>query len=168
MVTENVIDMAHVPYVHAGTVGDHAAFVDVVIETTDTALNFAFPIENHREGGAPAAFHVDTRATACLPSTSFIRFHLPFGLRLVTINSIVPIDAETTVIRFCQMRNFLRIAAIDPIIRQCAPASPPLSYPRALRGALQGCTWPWPSGAPTPSAASARAEAWPTFWERTA
>jgi phenylpropionate dioxygenase-like ring-hydroxylating dioxygenase large terminal subunit len=125
MVIENVIDMAHVPYVHAGTVGDHAAFVDIDIHTTPTALNFAFPIENHHGKGEEAKFRVDTKATACLPSTSFIRFRFPWGLRLVTINSVVPIDEHTTVIRFCQMRNFLRMPAMDPLIRRCAPSSLP-------------------------------------------
>jgi phenylpropionate dioxygenase-like ring-hydroxylating dioxygenase large terminal subunit len=32
MVIENVIDMAHLQYVHKGTVGNHAAFVDIIIE----------------------------------------------------------------------------------------------------------------------------------------
>lgn len=115
-----VIDMAHVPYVHKGTVGDHAAFVDIVIEATPTAMNFEFPIENHHDSGEEAAFRVDTMATACLPSTSFIRFRFPLNLRLVTINSIVPIDEETTCIRFCQMRNFLPVPLLDPLIYKCA------------------------------------------------
>jgi hypothetical protein len=38
----------------------------------------------------------------------------------VTINSIVPVDKETTCIRFCQMRNFLHMSLLDPIIEQCA------------------------------------------------
>jgi phenylpropionate dioxygenase-like ring-hydroxylating dioxygenase large terminal subunit len=120
MVIENVIDMAHVPYVHKGTVGNHAAFVDIIIERLPNAMNFSFPIENHHADGEEAAFRVDTKATACLPSTSFIRFTFPFNLRLVTINSVVPIDEEHTCIRFCQMRNFMRCGLFDPIIYKCA------------------------------------------------
>lgn len=37
-VTENVIDMSHVPYVHAGTVGDHAAFTDIEARPFPTPL----------------------------------------------------------------------------------------------------------------------------------
>ena len=59
-VVENVIDMAHVPYVHSGTVGNHAAFVDIVIERQPTSLNFSFPIENHTKDGEKAAFKVST------------------------------------------------------------------------------------------------------------
>lgn len=114
-----VIDMAHVPYVHKGTVGDHAAFVDIVIQATPTAMHFEFPIENHHGSGEEALVRVETMATACLPSTSFIRFRFPLDLRLVTINSVVPIDRETTCIRFCQMRNFLRTPVLDPMIHQC-------------------------------------------------
>lgn len=121
-VIENVIDMAHVPYVHKGTVGNHAAFVDIVIERLPNAINFSFPIENHHGEGESAAFHVDTKATACLPSTSFIRFKFPLGLHLVTINSVVPIDGGHTCIRFCQMRNFARTRLFDPVIHKCAPA----------------------------------------------
>ena len=164
-VIENVIDMAHVPYVHKGTVGNHAgafpptdgrspclcvpvllvfavpqyantnaspvqqrvsacaAFVDIVIEQMPTAMNFSFPIENHTKDGKKAAFHVDTMATMCLPSTSFIRFHFPGDVRLVTINSVVPIDREYTCIRFCQMRNVLRTKLIDPVVLQYAHGS---------------------------------------------
>ena len=43
--------MAHVPYVHSGTVGDHAAFVDITIKTTPTSLHFDFPVENHTKDG---------------------------------------------------------------------------------------------------------------------
>jgi hypothetical protein len=120
-VIENVIDMAHVPYVHKGTVGNHAAFVDIVIERLATAMNFSFPIENHHDVGHKAAFTVDTVATMCLPSTSFIRFHFPMNIRLVTINSIVPIDAEFTCIRFCQMRNVFTSKVLDPLILKFAP-----------------------------------------------
>lgn len=115
--------MAHVPYVHKGTVGDHAAFVDIKIQATPTAMNFEFPIENHHAEGEDAKFHVDARATACLPSTSFIRFRFPMDLRLVTINSVVPIDEQTTCIRFCQMRNFLSVGLLDPLIKQCGAAA---------------------------------------------
>ena len=120
MVSENVIDMAHVPYVHKGTVGNHAAFVDIIIEHMPTAMNFSFPIESHHDEGQKASFKVDTMATMCLPSTSFIRFTFPGNFRMVTINSVVPIDEEHTCIRFCQMRNFLRNGLVDPLIQKCA------------------------------------------------
>jgi phenylpropionate dioxygenase-like ring-hydroxylating dioxygenase large terminal subunit len=122
-VIENVIDMAHVPYVHKGTVGDHAAFVDIEIEQLPTAMNFSFPIESHHATGDKAAFKVDTMATMCLPSTSFIRFTFPGNIRLVTINSVVPIDEEHTCIRFCQMRNALRTRLLDPLILKYAATS---------------------------------------------
>ena len=88
------------------------------IKETPTSLNFAFPIENHRAKDEAPLISVDVRATACMPSTSFIRFTFPLDLRLVTINSVVPIDEHTTVIRFCQMRNFARTPLVDPIIRK--------------------------------------------------
>lgn len=130
--------MAHVPYVHKGTVGDHAAFVDIVIQETPTAMHFEFPIENHHGDQEEARFRVDTMATACLPSTSFIRFRFPMDLRLVTINSIVPIDRDTTCIRFCQMRNFLSLPLLDPLIHQCVSAD------TTLRGSHVGAVWKHP------------------------
>jgi hypothetical protein len=123
--------MAHVPYVHAGTVGDHAAFVDITIKTTPTSLHFDFPIENHTTDGQEPMIRVETKASAFLPSTSFIHFNVPlkfnFGpLKIdtswnpVTINSVVPIDENTTCIRFCNLRDFFPFSFADPLIAQYA------------------------------------------------
>ena len=115
-VVENVIDMAHVPYVHKGTVGDHAAFVDIVIDRTPTSLDFEFPIQSHTKEGEEAAFNMDALASMCLPCTSFIRFAGPKNVKFVTINSVVPIDEETTIIRFCSMRNIVPTSMFNTTI----------------------------------------------------
>lgn len=125
-----VIDMAHVPFVHAGTVGDHAAFVDIDIKTTPTSLHFDFPIENHTADGEDPMIRVETKASAFLPSTSFIHFNVPLKFSFgpfkidtewnpVTINSVVPIDEHTTCIRFCNLRDFFPFTFADPILAQC-------------------------------------------------
>jgi hypothetical protein len=123
--------MAHVPYVHAGTVGNHAAFVDITIKTTPTSLHFDFPIENHTADGEEPMIRVETKASAFLPSTSFIHFNVPLKFHLgplkidtswnpVTINSVVPIDEESTCIRFCNLRDFFQLGIADPLIAQYA------------------------------------------------
>jgi hypothetical protein len=148
-----VIDMAHVPYVHAGTVGNHAAFVDITIKTTPTSLHFDFPIENHTADGEEPMIRVETKASAFLPSTSFIHFNVPLKFNLgplkintswnpVTINSVVPIDEESTCIRFCNLRDFFQLGIADPLIAQYASCYSSLTcvqFFTACLSCLLGC-----------------------------
>lgn len=119
MVAENVVDMAHVPYVHRGTVGDHAAFTDINVQSDSESMWFDFPIDSHASNdvGDPLV-RVHARAVMTLPSTSMITFSLPFGGVLRTLTSVVPIDENRTRIMFKQDRDFLTMPILDPLVKR--------------------------------------------------
>lgn len=115
MVAENVVDTAHVPFVHGATVGDHAAFHSLCVQRSSDALAFTFPIESHP--GTASNVKVESVAVMHLPATSLIRFAMPNGWRLATLNSVVPMDDNRTLLRWCQMRNFMTAPCIDPLVK---------------------------------------------------
>lgn len=117
MVEENIVDTAHVPFVHGATVGDHAAFHSLQVERDHDEVRFSFPIDSHARIAAKA-LRVNAKAAMRAPATAMIEFQALGGLRLTTLNCVVPVDGERTRVHFCQMRTFLHVPLVDALVRR--------------------------------------------------
>ena len=121
-VVENNLDIAHLPFVHG--------FEQQILEPSDVVLSdwsgsFFVDLKpqpsrglwqsfTRRKGGPP----VRTTATFYLPSVTRQDIHLPNKSRLILFGVHVPIDRNTTLTWWMQLRNFLTYAWADQDARR--------------------------------------------------
>ncbi len=112
-VIENLLDIAHVPFVHAGAFGNR--------EQPQVA---EFAVENHPMGAGTTVMlnasppkgiwsflapkqpsTVKTRTAFFMPNITLLEVYLSFG-KLIVYNSHVPINSSTTVSKWINFRSF--------------------------------------------------------------
>lgn len=114
-VLENSMDIAHAPFVHAGSFGnpdkpeveefkvqyysDWAAGAEVTLEPpTPKGLWGKFMSRRERKG-------IRTATAFYFPNITKLEVDLPIG-KMVLLNAIVPVDDHTTITKWTQYRNF--------------------------------------------------------------
>ena len=114
-VVENAVDIAHAPFVHAGSFGnpDLPQVPPHEVEVADWSVSAAVDLDAPPPGGLWSFFRRDTtrrkvgtRVTVYLPTHSRLDLRLYTGWRMVIFSSNVPVDATHTLTKWTMYRDF--------------------------------------------------------------
>ncbi|PZO35289.1 MAG: aromatic ring-hydroxylating dioxygenase subunit alpha [Pseudanabaena frigida] len=112
-VIENLLDIAHVPFVHAGAFGnrEQPQIAEFAVDSYPNGAGATVMLNASRPKGlwgflaSKQPQVVKTRTAFFMPNITFLEVHLVFG-RLIVYNAHVPIDDRTTVSKWINLRSF--------------------------------------------------------------
>lgn len=112
-VIENLLDVAHVPFVHAGAFGDkdHPQIAEFTVENYPNGAGATVMVNASPPKGiwgflaSKQPSVIKTRTAFFMPNITVLEVHLVFG-RLLVYNAHVPIDDQTTVSKWINLRSF--------------------------------------------------------------
>jgi phenylpropionate dioxygenase-like ring-hydroxylating dioxygenase large terminal subunit len=112
-VVENILDVAHAPFVHAGAFGNPNApeIDDLAIETYDLGASATVHLAATPPKGLWSLLFrgerapIKTRTGFFFPNLTFLEIYLPFG-QLTIWTAHVPVDLEHTLNKWMNFRSF--------------------------------------------------------------
>lgn len=112
-VVENGVDISHTPFVHAGSFGNpkEPEIKDYEVLTTDFSVAMSTTLRPPAPKGLWKFLRKkdrpDVKAATAVYMPSVSRLDIDLGaFRFVVLNANVPVDENTTITRWCQLRNF--------------------------------------------------------------
>jgi phenylpropionate dioxygenase-like ring-hydroxylating dioxygenase large terminal subunit len=119
-VVENGADVAHAPFVHKNSFGnpENPVVPEHDVKSDDFSVGTTVKLESPAQKGLwklvrRRRSEVTVTVAIYMPSCNFIDVSLGNGWRTILLDSNIPIDENTTLTRFIQLRNFFTGAWAD-------------------------------------------------------